>query len=190
VKTTTIQVSLKGIVPIMFNKFSGSLSETLQWRDKVHTLHTDHETIIIPSRNISNFLSSQLCDCAPKRVLGKNWKTIAAACLSYTTITPLEIPILRNKKRLTRDNSGMYLDSSIAKVKKSGGLIIPIPIERPVIPLDWDIEFDIHLFENKDLSETMLKTIFEGGGIAIGLGTYRGVYGKFIVKKWIPKDND
>ena len=32
--------------------------------------------------------------------------------------------------------------------------------------------------------EHEVKTLFEEGGLAVGLGTFRGVYGKFVVDKW------
>jgi hypothetical protein len=40
------------------------------------------------------------------------------------------------------------------------------------------------LFQNEDLNEAVLKKLFDDGGLTIGLGTYRGVYGKFVVDKW------
>jgi len=40
------------------------------------------------------------------------------------------------------------------------------------------------LFENKDLTENILRQLFDIGGVAIGIGTFRGVYGKFIVEEW------
>jgi hypothetical protein len=53
-----------------------------------------------------------------------------------------------------------------------------------LLPLEWELEFAINLFDNKDLTESILKQLFEVGGIAIGLGSFRGVYGKFMVDKW------
>ena len=61
---------------------------------------------------------------------------------------------------------------------------IPNPKERPVIELPWEIEFNIIHFENSDVSLITLKQLFDIGGISIGFGTYRGVYGKFIIDKW------
>jgi len=38
--------------------------------------------------------------------------------------------------------------------------------------------------ETPSLREELLKKIFEQGGHAIGLGTFRGVFGKFKVASW------
>lgn len=40
------------------------------------------------------------------------------------------------------------------------------------------------MFKNDEFDEIFLKTAFAKGGIAIGLGTYRGVFGKFTVEQW------
>jgi hypothetical protein len=50
--------------------------------------------------------------------------------------------------------------------------------------LDWEVAFEIMLIENKDLTEHILRGLFDIGGISIGLGTYRGMYGKFEVAEW------
>lgn len=40
------------------------------------------------------------------------------------------------------------------------------------------------LVRRYDLNSKLLKDLFEIGGVAIGLGTFRGVFGKFKVTKW------
>lgn len=50
--------------------------------------------------------------------------------------------------------------------------------------LPWDITFTLRMFKNDEFDETLLKTAFAKGGVAIGLGTYRGVFGKFTIEKW------
>ena len=61
---------------------------------------------------------------------------------------------------------------------------IPNPKERPVLPLPWALEFDLTIFPNKEIKEQEIKNLLTEGGQAIGLGTFRGVYGKFAVDKW------
>jgi hypothetical protein len=53
-----------------------------------------------------------------------------------------------------------------------------------MLNLPWALEFEIQLFETSSLREDTLKKIFVGGGSAIGLGTFRGVFGKFEVEEW------
>jgi hypothetical protein len=67
---------------------------------------------------------------------------------------------------------------------KKGSLSIPSEKQRPLLDLPWSLAFTLELFQNADLNESILRRLFEEGGIMIGLGTYRGIYGKFIVEKW------
>ena len=73
-----------------------------------------------------------------------------------------------------------HIDRRVARVK--GG--IPNPKARPVIDLPWELGFDLSLYPNGDVGEAMVRSMFEKGGIAIGLGTYRGVFAKFDVVEW------
>jgi hypothetical protein len=39
-------------------------------------------------------------------------------------------------------------------------------------------------FPNKEIQEQEILNLFEDGGRALGLGTFRGVFGKFTVSSW------
>jgi hypothetical protein len=65
-----------------------------------------------------------------------------------------------------------------------GKLAVPNPKERPLLETPWELRFKITLLETPELNEVLLKKLFERGGIAIGLGTFRGVFGKFKVDSW------
>lgn len=178
-KTTKRKVILKGITPIMFDRYGGSNDEQLQPMKKAY--YSSEGNLVFPALNIASFLSSQNTESAPQRVSGKKWKTVAKAALSFVQINPFEIPILRDGQPVTEDD--LVLMRHVARVKK-GNLSVPNPKERPVLNLPWSIEFDITLLETNELSESVLQRLFEVGGLAIGLGTFRGVFGKFIVDKW------
>ncbi len=72
---------------------------------------------------------------------------------------------------------------SVAKIMK-GKLAIPNPKERPILEPEWKLKFVLTLQETPELNETLLKKIFEIGGNAVGIGTFRGVFGKFKVETW------
>ncbi len=78
------------------------------------------------------------------------------------------------------DKGGIYVHNSVARLAKG----IPNPKERPTIEMPWEIEFTVTLFKNPVVDETFLQTAFVRGGIAMGIGTYRGVFGKFEVVGW------
>ncbi len=81
------------------------------------------------------------------------------------------------------DIADVIIDHRKAIVKK-GQLSIPSDKERPVLPLPWCLSFELTLYKNPDLNENILRRLFEDGGIQIGLGTFRGVFGKFEVTNW------
>jgi hypothetical protein len=167
----------------MFDKYLNMSGQEVDPENKFY-LAADGKSLILPAANISSFLSADLTESATKRVIGKKWRGVAKAALSFVDIDPIEIPILREGVPLTLGNSNYIIDRRVARVKKTGGLIVPSEKVRPVLQTPWEMAFTITLFENPDLNESTLKRIFEDGGISIGLGTFRGVFGKFKVSKW------
>jgi hypothetical protein len=61
---------------------------------------------------------------------------------------------------------------------------IPNPKERPVIPKPWALEFDLTLYPSREIQEQEIINLFDEGGRALGLGTFRGVFGKFRIEAW------
>jgi hypothetical protein len=179
-EVTRLHVELTGIRQIMFDRFV-SQKEQLDWRDKVYV--DANKAICLPAINIMSFLSAELSESAPQRVLGKGWKTVAKAAKTFVQIPEELIPFRRNGDPIKQETSGMFLRQDKACVKK-GPLIIPVAKERPVLPMPWALEFDLELWKNPDLTVSILRKLFDVGGICIGFGTYRGVFGKFVVSKW------
>jgi hypothetical protein len=175
------RVVLRGLTPILFDRYSGNNKESLDVMEKVYK---DKEgNLVIPSMNILSFLSAVNTESAPKRVIGRGYKEVCKAALSFVTISPFEIPIVRAGKKLNANKAGLTVHCAVARVMK-GSLAVPNPKERPMLDLPWAIEFDLELYETPELNEVLLKKLFEQGGVAIGLGTFRGVFGKFCVDKW------
>ena len=48
----------------------------------------------------------------------------------------------------------------------------------------WSLEFTLDIYPNKEIKEQEIRNLIEEGGLAIGLGTFRGVFGKFIIDAW------
>ena len=40
------------------------------------------------------------------------------------------------------------------------------------------------IYPNKEIKEQEIKNLLAEGGMAIGLGTFRGVFGKFEIEQW------
>lgn len=179
----TFEITLRGLTPILFDRYAGNNNDKLKWQDKVYLSSEDGKTLVFPAVNLQSFLSAQNTESAPQRVCGKKWRTVAKAAQSYVTVGSVETPFTRNGDPLTIDNAGLEKAVHVARLKK-GQLAIPNLKERPMLRTPWELSFTLDLLENNDLSETTLRELFEVGGTAIGLGTFRGVFGKFQVASW------
>ena len=179
-KTIERTVVLSGLTPILFDRYSGNNKEQLSVMDKIYL---EGENMVLPSTNILSFLSAQNTESAPQRVIGRGYKEVCKAAQSFVTITPFQIPFLRNGKNITVDNANIKIHHAVAKIMK-GKLAVPNPKERPMLETPWQLKFNIQLLETPELNEVLLKKLFEKGGLAIGLGTFRGVFGKFKVESW------
>lgn len=183
-------VVLRGLNPIMFDRYGGDNKAKLEPSEKLYYLE-DHKSLCIPAVNVHSLLSAELTNSAPKMFEGKGWQSIAKACLSYVAVSPDLIPLTRNGQPIYfgkfengKDQlSGAFVHKAVAKMQK-GRLVIPNPKVRPVLPLPWQIEFTLTIYKNDDVNDEKLLRLLKLGGLAIGLGTWRGVFGKFEVAGW------
>lgn len=193
IERVTRRVRLNGLTEIMFDRYAGDNKTQLQWSQKIYLVPESNQ-LAIPTTNIVSFLSAHNTNSAPKRLRDKRaYKDICNACLSFLQIDSPGghagyIPMLRGTTPITVGTFGetfdpdskLYLHRSVARLDKG----IPNPKERPVLPLPWAIEFDLSIYPNTEIKEQEVRNLFQEGGIAIGLGTFRGVYGKFEVALW------
>lgn len=189
----TRNVRVVGIRDIMFDRYAGDNKTKLTWDQTIYLI-PGTDILCLPATNIASFLTAHNTNSAPKRLRDKRqFKDICNACLSFTSITgPKDsrnfIPFLRNGKPIlvgkfgdaVEPLSGLYLDRRVARLKDG----IPNPKERAVLPLPWALEFQLEIYPNREIKEQEIKNLFEEGGLAIGFGTYRGVFGKFVVDRW------
>ncbi len=187
-RVITRQVLLRGLADVMFDRYAGDNKTQLRPDQKLY-LGPDGETVGLPAMNLMSFLSSQNTMSAPKRLLdSRSYRKVASGCLSYVTISPQFIPVLRNGKPIKfhgfdgdeDKEGGIYIHYSVARLKDG----VPNPKVRPVVRCPWEVEFTIQMFPNPDVTEEQLQNLFISGGMALGLGTFRGVFGKFAVEKW------
>jgi hypothetical protein len=183
------RVVLCGTKGLMFDRYAGNNNTKLEPWQKFYLEPGDSRVIGMPAANIMSFLSAHNTNSAPKRLRDKRrFKDIANACLSFVEIAEDFIPLLRNGKPITfgkfendRDPvSGAYIHRAVARLDKG----IPNPKERPVVPAPWSLAFTLRLYPNREIQEQEILNLFDEGGRALGLGTFRGLFGKFIVESW------
>ena len=183
------QVTLTGRSPIMFDRYAGDNKTDLPVAQRVYQARNGG--LVIPSGNVLSFLCAKNTTSAPKRFMDKRkYKDTCDAIQSYCSIEPFDIPLCRDGKQIMFDGkfdaddrneaAGMYIHRSVARLDKG----IPNPKVRPVVDLPWEIQFTLSLFDNDEVSETEIKNFFIRGGMALGLGTFRGTFGKFEVTGW------
>lgn len=182
-------VTLEGVKEIMFDRYAGDNNTRLEPWQKLYYEKPDSTVIGIPAINLMSFLSAHNTNSAPKRLRdARKYKAIANACLSFVDIEPNFIPLMKEGKPIkfgkfendVDKTSGVYIHRAVARLEKG----IPNPKERPVLPLPWSISFTLKLYPTREITEQDLINLFDEGGRAIGLGTWRGMFGKFIVKNW------
>lgn len=183
------RVILCGTTEIMFDRYAGDNETKLEPEQKLYLQPGDTKVIGIPALNIISFLSAHNTNSAPKRLRdAKQYKKICNACLSFIRINPMFLPLLKNDKpivfgKLVNDKdkkSGTYVHYAVARLEKG----IPNPKRRPVVPLPWALTFELTMYPNKEIKEQEVVNLFIDGGRSIGLGTFRGLFGKFEVESW------
>jgi hypothetical protein len=182
-------VKIRGLTDIMFDRYPGDNDTLLEPWQKLYLGGEAGQTICLPSANIMSFLSAQNTDSAPKRLLdARKYKAFALACGSFVTIGPRMIPFLRDGKpiefgRLEGDQdktSGVYIHRAVARLERG----VTNPKVRPTLPMPWELHFNLTLLPNKQIQEQQLMNVFTEGLICLGLGTFRGQYGKAEVIGW------
>jgi hypothetical protein len=181
-KIKNIAVQLRGLRDIMFCRYLGKTSTSCNPESLLYYAE-DEKTLVLPALNLRSFLCAQNTDsCAKKFYDPRKFRNKALAIQSYCQIEPDLIPLTANGKPIVFDgfNEKIYLFRSVPRLPKG----IPNEITRPVVRVPWELSFTLRLIENELISEMELYSLFEKGGIMIGLGTYRGVFGKFEIAKW------
>lgn len=184
----TINVSLEGLTPILFDRYSGDNKTQLEPQDKLY--RDEKDGLCLPSENLKSFLSAENTTSIAKRFLdSREYRKVSQAFGSYISVEPFRIPLVRPGKKKGEweqirwegwNKNGITIHESVARLK--GG--IPNPKVRPMVALPWSLNFKLLVIENDEFPMNLLESLVRKGGIAIGLGTFRGTYGKFDVVKW------
>lgn len=187
------RVELRGLTPIMFDRYPGDNITKLEWSQKIY-LKPGTSNLCLPTLNLSSFFTAHNTNSAPKRLRDKRiYKGICNAILSFVSFhgtdgDPDYMQFLANGKLIQVGTftdrldpiSGLFIHRAVARLEKG----VPNAKERAVLPLPWELAFDLTIFPNKEIKEQEIKNLLAEGGMAIGLGTFRGVFGKFEITKW------
>lgn len=204
-------ITLKGLVPILFDRFWGHKDGKDKAWQRLHFLEYDDDkggsnegTVCVPSEFIMAFLCGQTMKTScvfryPLKV-GETEKLKldrARGILASVFIDPDKIPLLHDHKEISviddsniSDHKGMRVLMQHTVTFQAGKAIRQPAHPRPMILTPWEINFKIN-YTPKDLKDA-LKMWFYFGGLEIGLGNYRPRFGRFESywngKEIVPKD--
>lgn len=172
-------VRLGFLRPLMVDPYAGDNNTTLPLEQR---MYLDGKIMVLPAANLMSFLTAENTKSAPKVIYGKKSPDILRGFATYVMISPMLIPLLDGDKPIPFGGFGgkLTVDKRVARLPKG----IPNPKERVVIGLPLAVEFDLFYEPNKQATENQLRETFDKGGMLVGLGTYRPVYGQFKVERW------
>lgn len=176
---TTIQCQLKGLRPLMFDRYAGDNSTTLPTQEKMYLTPERH--LIVPAINLFSLLCAENGKSVCRQFFGKSGKTIALGIASYVNVEPFEIPVIDDKGPVVFNgwNGQISVHKAVARLAKG----IPNPKERPLLALPWYVNFTLNYQENKYCTlENLRQAVVMGG--TLGLGTFRPFFGRYEVTEW------
>lgn len=178
---TTIQAELTGIRPIMFDRYPGDNKTTLEPLDKFYLNQAGQ--CCVPALNVLSLLAAWNTSSVAKRFYGREGKKIAAGVMGFCDVAahgddPMNAVITdADGSPYTPNDSRIQVLTHVARTAQA----TPNPTSRPTIPTGWRMRFDFTYYENEDLKMPTFRRMIEQGG-AIGLGTFRPVFGRYTVQ--------
>ena len=92
-------------------------------------------------------------------------------------IDPVNIPFLSDGNPIVfgKFNEKVYVDERMARPSNTARVIA----RRPVISMPWFLKFDLTINQTEFVTESRIKDWFMRGGISVGIGAYRPMFGRF-----------
>lgn len=190
IKEVLIEVTLSGLAPLMFDRFFDHSGEERQPEEKLY-LERGTNKLVMPAKNLEAFLTGERPPGAIKITEKKKANDYLPYVKGHVSFTQSAFPILDGDDQaiIFKDFTGQFeVDISSPRVIKSGLSIKQPPKKRPVLNLPWGIKLVLRLVETPlskgKITSEKLHAWFAIGGLVVGLGTYRPLYGRFQVERW------
>ncbi len=179
------KIKLKGIVPIMFNRFYIPLpgdttkKKKLALKDK---LWIDEGGVYIPIDNLRMMLignkhrtgAAKIYGSTIESKKGKEYTDFAKACIwAVGPDDPMKVYF--TPKRETWDDTDVrsFINSQGSRSS----------VERPLLKTPWLIEFHVHVTDPV-FDPDKVKAFYDIAGMRCGLGVYGPTFGRFVVSEW------
>lgn len=187
-----IQIKLKGLVPIVFDRFHNHSKEVISPERKLYLV--DGNVIVFPVQNLKSFLEREKPAGAIKTVEKASYKEYVPIVKSHVDFGynsyfpflddndhPIAFKNFNDKSRWQ-----ILLESPIT-FGSNGSVIKQEARPRPMMLPPWNLKITVGLWSsdvNTKVTEEKLRTWFETGGLLVGLGNHRPDYGRFQITRW------
>lgn len=182
-------VVVRGRVDIQFDRFISMDGEQHKPEEKMY-LRSDG-TMFLPSDNILSFFHGMRSPCCIKMfVESRKSKVIAQEAKALIGVSPAEVIFTRDGEPIKfkgfhngeDKQADAYIHHATARVKDG----IPNPMQRPTLRTPWELAFELSVYEMETRSITMDKVRgwLEQGGVLIGFGNHRPMFGRFEVVRF------
>ena len=109
----------------------------------------------------------------------KDWKTRSPEIVGNVAVDPVRIPFLNDEEPIVFNgkwNEKIYLDERMARPSPTARVIA----RRPVIDTPWLLKFSLTVNQTDFVTVERIKDWFTRGGISVGIGAYRPMFGRFV----------
>jgi len=198
---TTVDVEIAGIADLQFDRYVGAAVDGKATVDLAKLVYLDDDDgLVLPADNLGSFFYSANYPSCVNMFWSdiKNRKNVQQSFKAQVFPGPQQIPILddageqikfanftKNGAGKLVDKSGhFYVDETLPRVK---GAVVPNPNKkRPTLRCPWRMHFELAIFEltGSDVTVELVKAYLQRGGLMIGIGTHRPMFGRFVVEKF------
>lgn len=172
----SINIKIKGIVPLLQNRFVGEEDENAAERTGVidrsenwkQALYSDKKLgIYEPSEHI---WGSMIKAAVNFQIPGKGKKTYKDLIKSAIIIEPDKIPLGKKEPDEIDKRPVVIRGSRIVR-------------QRPMMKEGWELSFTVNILDEQ-LPAEAVKRILEHAGRFVGIGDFRPRFGRFIIERF------
>jgi len=180
-----ISVKIKGVTPLLMNRFVEEDAITNAPRDKNATPREQAEKLAYKDKEGGLYVPGPnifacLIVAGKYHKLGKNKVTTMKSSLVPAALSLMEIECSLNTKEFEVDSRSVVIPATGGRIMK----------HRPRLD-EWELEFTLEL-DTAMFSEKFTRQIVDDAGSKAGLGDFRpdrkGPFGKFKVVEWFIKN--
>lgn len=166
-------VEIKGVTPLLQNRFEGGEPDTSTKKKTQTTKENNVEDTLyqIDGQPYQPSESIRQCLIESGKAFKKGKSNLSKTFASFCMVTPEAIDL---KEKWTTDRRAVVIPSTKGRVMRNRARFDK-----------WTLKFQIQILDDDEISEKTLHDALSYGGHYIGIGDYRpqkkGMYGRFIV---------